>query len=140
MAQAATPSTAPSTGITGTPVAPGYLNCSVCHKDIRVDIWVAHTTLHTSHQRRGEVDAALAEGEKDKNGIIVSYKGGINFGIIAPSEARLYPNMSRSADVKVMKTDTAGQIVLHAIRLASSARGNHHGVKYVSYHLPYILC
>ncbi|KIP01837.1 hypothetical protein PHLGIDRAFT_112706 [Phlebiopsis gigantea 11061_1 CR5-6] len=130
VAQAAAPSTAPTTGVTGTPAAPGYLNCNVCRHDVHVDVWLAHTTRHTSHQQRATFSAALAEAEKDKHGVSVSYKGGIDFGIIDPSEARLHPDIPRSADVKVIKTDAEGQVVLHAIRLTSSPRGDHYGVKF----------
>ena len=134
VAQAATPSTAPTPAVTGTPAAPGYLNCNVCRRDVHVDVWLAHTTRHTSHQHRAAVNAALTEAEKDKYGVTASYKGGIDFGIIDPSEARLHPDMPRSADVKVTKTDAECQVILHAIRMASSSRGDHYGVKYeISY-------
>ena len=120
---------ASSTPVTGTPAAPGYIRCDVCGNDIHVAVWTAHTTRHTSYQQRAAVNAALAEAEKDKNGISVSYKGGIDFGIIAPAEA-LHPELYRTADVKLQRTDTPGpQIVLHAIRLASSERGDHYGAK-----------
>lgn len=115
--------------VTGTQAGPGYIQCNVCHKDIHVDVWVAHTTRHTSYQHRAVVSAALAEAEKDKNGVSASYKGGIDFGIIDPSEALKYPDMPRGADVKLTKTDSNSQIVLHNIRLASSTRGDHYGVK-----------
>lgn len=122
---------ASSTRVTGTPAGPGYIQCDICRKDIHVDVWVAHTTRHTSHQQRAAVNAALAEAEKDKNGISASYKSGIDFGIIDPAEA-LHPELRRSADVKLNRVDEPGsRIVLHAIRLASSERGDHYGTKSV---------
>lgn len=127
MAQATTTSTLPA--VTGIPAAPNYLQCNICRKDVHVDVWIAHTTRHTSYQQRAEVNAALAEGEKDKNGVVVSYKGGIDFGIIDPSEALNYPEVPRSADVKLTKTDNDSQVILYALRLASSIRADHYGTK-----------
>ncbi|EKM56518.1 uncharacterized protein PHACADRAFT_160043 [Phanerochaete carnosa HHB-10118-sp] len=75
--QAASP-----TRVTGTPAAPGYIQCDICRKDIHVDVWVAHATRHTSHQQRAAINAALAEAEKDKNGISISGKGGIDLAVM----------------------------------------------------------
>lgn len=122
--------TIPYTRVTGTPAAPGYIQCDICHKDIHVDVWVAHTTRHTSHQERAAVDAAREEAEKDKNGVSVSYKRGIDFGIIDPVEA-LRPELYRTADVKVTRTDESpAHINLFSVRLASSERGDHYGAKF----------
>lgn len=116
--------------VTGTPAAPGYIQCDICRKDIHVDVWVAHTTRHTSHQQRAAISAALEEAEKDKNGVVVSYKNGIDFGIIDPAEANgLHPDLRRTADVKVNNTSASSKVVLHSIRLSSSTRGDHYGMK-----------
>jgi helicase MOV-10 len=122
----------PTTRVTGTPAGPGYIQCDICHKDIHVDVWIAHTTRHTSHQQRAALGAALEEAEKDKNGITVSYKRGINFGIIDPAEA-LLPDLRRTADVKVGNSSDAGRVILHAICLASSTRGDNYGTKCVTF-------
>lgn len=114
--------------VVGVPAAPGYLQCSVCQKVVHVDVWISHTTRHTSYQRRQEVDAVLREAERDKHGVSVSYKNGIDFGMMGLEEA-LREDMRRVADVKVQSTDSSAIIGLFSIRLSSSQRGDHYGEK-----------
>ncbi|KAJ3556290.1 hypothetical protein NM688_g2107 [Phlebia brevispora] len=114
--------------VTGQPAAPGYLLCNVCQNLVHVDVWISHTTRHISYQRRVEVEAAFAEAEKDKHGLVVSYKKGINFGIMDLAEA-LREDMRRIADVKVQNTGSA-TIGLHSVKLSSSSRGDHYGERF----------
>ena len=115
--------------ITGFPAAPGYLECSVCHKSVHVDVWISHTARHVGVAKKGALDAAMAESEQDRNGVSVSYKNGIDFGVLDPEEVR-HPELMRTADVRIQATAQVN-VGLYSATLASSASGDHHGVKYV---------
>lgn len=110
------------THVGGQPAGTGYLVCNVCQKSVHVDVWVSHTTRHTSYQRKVEVEEALHESEKDKNGVTVSYKDGVDFGIIDSAE------LKRTAELSVMAAQKTG-IRLRDIKLSSAARGGEQGSK-----------
>ncbi|THG94461.1 hypothetical protein EW026_g7015 [Hermanssonia centrifuga] len=98
-------------------------------KDVHLDVWISHTARHTSDQQRDEIDAAVDESGKDKNGVSVSYKDGVDFGIIDPAEA-LRKDVLRTADVVISRAEDAVPVGLYSYCLSSSPRGDNYGTKF----------
>ncbi len=118
--------------VRGQPAAPGYLLCNICNRDVHLDVWISHTARHTSDQQRDEIDAAVDESGKDKDGVSVSYKDGVDFGIIDPAEA-LRKDVLRTADVVISRAEDAVPVGLYSYRLSSSPRGDNYGTKSVRF-------
>lgn len=67
----------------------------------------------------------IEEAERDKNGIIVSQKDGIDFGIVELSDEDKYLGFT------ILKEVASDRIALSAFRLSSSLRGDANGERCV---------
>lgn len=84
----------------------------------------AHTEEHR-RERQAEIQNALEEAERDKEGITVSDKNGIDFGILEVDETA---EDATKYMVLVCNSGTSGSsIMLQSCRLGSSSRRDSHG-------------
>ena len=68
------------------PSVSGY--CALCRTPIEPKVWHKHlqTHKHRAREKYAAFKSALEEGEKNKHGVVVS--DGIDFGVVAPADAR----------------------------------------------------
>ncbi|KAK7052594.1 RNA helicase [Favolaschia claudopus] len=95
------------------PVVAQSMVCDHCGRDVLTSDRASHMKNHANIRKKLFSDAHTveAEAEEDKNGVTVSHKEGIDFGVVAPGE-------SLHTDVTIIRTGPP--VVLETI----SIRGN----------------
>lgn len=78
-------------------------------------------------QRVVNVQEALREAERDKNGIIVSNKQGIDFGLVERNPSVL---ILPRVELMISKIEAEGQIILADFRTSSSLRNDGQSTRY----------
>ena len=79
-----------------------------------------HIEQHKREQRFLEAQTALEQTEQDKNGIMVSGRDGVDFGVVEAEQ-------QSSVRVTITKTDFESRICLSVACMASSTRKDEHG-------------
>lgn len=97
----------------------GEEHCSACDINVPQRFWPNHlrSPLHARKEKFARFRAALAEGEKDKNGVTVSHvEDGLDFGVTDPAKAR----DGVEVNLIVKCTVPSSSIVIKSLQLASS--------------------
>ncbi|KAJ7669415.1 RNA helicase [Mycena polygramma] len=81
--------------------------CELCGRELAAVERVAHIKWHVRMRKKlfSDAEAMAAEAEEDKNGITVSHKEGLDFGIVSPDD-------SVFLDITILKTGFQSRIVL----------------------------
>jgi helicase MOV-10 len=96
--------------------------CEHCRKIIESSAYDAHVEDHMRQQRLDDIRVELDEAANDKEGVTVSGRTGIDFGIL---------DAETPVEVYISVTSTAAAVSLRSSRMRSSGRGDEHGLKYV---------
>ncbi|KAJ6608222.1 P-loop containing nucleoside triphosphate hydrolase protein [Mycena sp. CBHHK59/15] len=94
-------------------------HCDRCGKEIPSVHLAAHVDQHRRRQLFADAQAVSEEAEEDKNGITVSHKEGIDFGVVG-TENPVY------IDLTVLKTEDRSRVILTKF----SIRKNENGTKF----------
>ena len=96
--------------------------CEHCRKIVESSAYDAHVEDHMRKQRLDDIRAELDEAANDKEGVTVSGRAGVDFGIL---------DAETPVEVYISVTSTAAAVSLRSSRMRSSERGDEHGLKYV---------
>ncbi|KIM42180.1 hypothetical protein M413DRAFT_70670 [Hebeloma cylindrosporum] len=95
--------------------------CEHCRKIIENSAYDAHVEDHMRQQRIDDIRAELDETANDKEGVTVSGRTGIDFGIL---------DVETPVEVSISVTSTTAAVSLRSSRMRSSGRGDEHGHKF----------
>ncbi|KAJ6600012.1 RNA helicase [Mycena vulgaris] len=86
--------------------------CARCGAQIPASIFESHTKWHVKMRKKlfADAQAMAAEAEQDKNGVNVSHREGLDFGVVGTDD-------SVYIDITVLKSGSQSRIVLETISL-----------------------
>jgi len=96
--------------------------CEHCRKIIESPAYDAHVEDHIRRQRLDAINAELNEAADDKEGVTVTGRNGVDFGIL---------DAETPVEVAISVTSMAGAVSLRSTRMRSSGRADEHGLKCV---------
>ncbi len=93
------------------------MKCEHCKKSVERAKYDAHVEMHIRQQRRAELETVLDATAEDKEGVIVSARNGVDFGILDPES---------TTQVLISIESSTAQVCLKACKMRLS---NEQGVK-----------
>ncbi|KAF6753774.1 RNA helicase [Ephemerocybe angulata] len=98
-------------------------SCERCKKNIFVASYAAHLDYHARQDRHTAFVATVEASEQDKEGIVVSGTGGIDFGVVDTES-------SVEFNITVQNTNANQAFSIQTCRMRSSTRGDAHGARF----------
>ncbi|KAF8804634.1 P-loop containing nucleoside triphosphate hydrolase protein [Phlegmacium glaucopus] len=95
--------------------------CKICHRKICHSDYDAHVEEHMRRQHFATIRTTLEDAKKDKEGVKVTGRSGIDFGVL---------DVSHSVEVAVSITSTESAVYLQRCQMRSSSTGSEHEVKF----------
>ncbi|KAF9527429.1 RNA helicase [Crepidotus variabilis] len=83
----------------------------------------AHVAKHIEDQRLDALRIALEEAQDDKEGVAVSARRGVDFGVLDPEQVQ-------TVEVTLSITSNSTRVVLHSSYMKTSTRQDEHGTKF----------
>ncbi|CAA7270266.1 unnamed protein product [Cyclocybe aegerita] len=97
------------------------LPCEQCLKKVPHSEYDTHVENHIREQRIEEAKAELEAAKEDKEGVTVSARAGVDFGVLEATNA---------VEVVITVTSVISAVYLRTCRMESSGRGDEHGTKF----------
>ncbi|EAU82858.2 RNA helicase [Coprinopsis cinerea okayama7 len=94
--------------------------CDRCPRTVPERWWMSHQEYHARQDKRTAYQAAMEQAENDKEGIVVTGKDGIDFGVLDADSAV-------EVTVTIENTTAEYAFSVKACRMRSSTRGDEHG-------------
>ncbi|KAJ3507038.1 hypothetical protein NLJ89_g6529 [Agrocybe chaxingu] len=104
-----------------TPTEEELLPCEQCRKKVPHSEYDSHVENHIREQRIEEAKAELEAAKEDKEGVTVSARAGVDFGILEATNA---------VEVVITVTSVISAVYLRTCRMETSGRGDEHGTKF----------
>lgn len=98
--------------------------CDRCQKTITLSWWQSHQDYHVRQDRRAAYQASMAQAANDKEGIVVSGKDGIDFGVLDLASQR---QTSVEVPVTIENTTAEYAFTVRKWGMRSSTREDAHG-------------
>lgn len=96
--------------------------CDNCHKQVLESELDAHIARHIEEQRLDALRAALDELQEDKEGVTVSGRNGVDFGLIDAGQGQ-------GVEVVLTVNSQESKVALNTCYMSSSPRQDEDGVK-----------
>ena len=97
------------------------MQCEHCKRIIESPAYDAHVEDHIRRQRLDNIRAELDEAANDKEGVTVSGRAGVDFGIL---------DAETPVEVAISVMSTTAAVSLRTCRMRSSGRADEHGLRY----------
>ena len=88
------------------------MKCEHCKKMVEHAKYDAHVEMHIRQQRRAELETVLDATAEDKEGVIVSARNGVDFGILDPES---------TTQVLISIESSTAQVCLKACKMRLSS-------------------
>ncbi|KAF8970450.1 P-loop containing nucleoside triphosphate hydrolase protein [Flammula alnicola] len=98
-----------------------FMKCEHCRKQVENAAYDAHVEEHIRQQHVEEMNADLERAAEDKEGVTVTGRAGVDFGILDTDNA---------VEVTISVTSANWPVALRTCRLRSSNRGDEHGTHF----------